>query len=55
MLEYSFGQLDAANAIRAAVRQAIASGRRTADIASPGCEQVGTVGMGKVIAAEIAG
>ncbi|MDR2463075.1 MAG: 3-isopropylmalate dehydrogenase [Verrucomicrobiales bacterium] len=53
MLEHSFGKLDAANAIRAAVHQVIASGVRTADIASPGCTKVNTSGMGAAIAAEI--
>ncbi|MDR0533938.1 MAG: 3-isopropylmalate dehydrogenase [Verrucomicrobiales bacterium] len=54
MLEYSFNQLNAANAIRGAVHKVIAKGIRTADIASPGCTKVDTAGMGQAIAAEIA-
>ena len=53
MLEYSFNKLDAANAIRRAVHKVIAKGIRTADIATPGSTKVGTVDMGKAIAAEI--
>lgn len=53
MLEHSFGQLDAANALRAAVRKVIASGHRTADIATPGCTKVNTRQMGEAIAGEV--
>ncbi len=56
MLRYSFGQNDAANAIDAAVGQAIVSGLRTGDIfnpADPAAKKVGTSQMGDAIAAAI--
>jgi len=53
MLEYSFDKLEAAQAIRNAVQCVIRKGIRTADILSPGCTKVGTVGMAQAIRAEI--
>jgi 3-isopropylmalate dehydrogenase len=50
MLKYSFS-LDAAHdAIFAAVRSVLDSGARTADIATPGAEIIGTAEMGERIA-----
>lgn len=45
MLRYSFHQTDEANLVEAAVGDALASGKRTGDIMTKGCEQVGTDGM----------
>ena len=48
MLRYSFGQLEAAAAIEAAVEKAVTSGTRTGDIAF-GLEPVGTKAMGEAV------
>ncbi|MEM6820986.1 MAG: 3-isopropylmalate dehydrogenase [Verrucomicrobiota bacterium] len=53
MLEHSFAQTEAADAIRAAVKTVIQKGIRTGDIFSEGCEKVGTERMGDAILAEI--
>lgn len=56
MLRYSFGENAAANAIEAAVGQAIAAGLRTGDIytpADPTAQKVGTREMGAAIAAAL--
>ena len=56
MLRFSFGALDAAAAIEAAVSRAVDDGVRTADIALPGTTtKVGTAGMGDAIVAHVAG
>lgn len=49
MLRYSFGREDAAGAIEDAVREAIADGFRTRDIARGECHLVGTSGMGSAV------
>ncbi|MEM1157129.1 MAG: 3-isopropylmalate dehydrogenase [Verrucomicrobiota bacterium] len=53
MLEYSFKQLEAANAIQQAVKAVIQQGIRTGDIMSEGCTQIGTEEMGDAILAKI--
>ena len=53
MLRLSCGRDDAASAVEAAVKQAIASGLRTGDIHTPETKLVGTVEMGKAIAEAI--
>lgn len=53
MLRYSLDLDEAADAIEAAVRQVLADGYRTADIWSEGCEKVGTVRMGDLIASRV--
>jgi len=52
MLRYSFGQLEAAAAIEAAVKQAVTSGTRTGDIAF-GLDPVGTKAMGAAVLANL--
>jgi 3-isopropylmalate dehydrogenase len=53
MLRFTF-DLDAeAAAVEAAVQQVLTDGYRTADIMSEGCERVGTVRMGDLIAERI--
>ena len=49
MLRYSFGQAAEADLVERAVADALASGKRTGDIMTPGCEQVGTDGMTKAV------
>ena len=49
MLRYSFGQAAEADLVEQAVADALASGKRTGDIMSAGCEQVGTDGMTKAV------
>ena len=53
MLRYSFNDYDNANRIRAAVKNVLAEGYRTADIFQPGMKRVGTVEMGDAIAAAV--
>jgi 3-isopropylmalate dehydrogenase len=48
MLRYSFGQLEAADAIEAAVKKAVTGGTRTGDIAF-GLDPVGTKAMGEAV------
>ncbi|UYO95048.1 3-isopropylmalate dehydrogenase [Pollutimonas sp. M17] len=55
MLRYSLNQPDQADRVERAVRKVLADGYRTADIAQPGCRQVGTSEMGDAVAAAIAG
>jgi len=52
MLRYSFGQLEAAAAIEAAVEKAVTSGTRTGDIAF-GLDPVGTQAMGAAVLANL--
>lgn len=52
MLRYSFGQLEAAEAIEAAVKKAVTSGTRTGDIAF-GLEPVNTKAMGEAVLANL--
>ncbi|TKD35765.1 3-isopropylmalate dehydrogenase [Azotobacter chroococcum] len=54
MLRYSFGQVEAANAIEQAVSNVLDQGLRTGDIWSEGCRKVGTVDMGDAVVAALA-
>ncbi|WP_090721354.1 3-isopropylmalate dehydrogenase [Nitrosomonas sp. Nm166] len=49
MLRYTFNQEDAAQRIENAVKQVLAQGIRTKDIAEPGMESVGTHAMGDAV------
>ena len=53
MLRYSFDLDQEASAIEKAVQQVLTEGYRTADIYSPGCENVGCSRMGDLIAERI--
>jgi 3-isopropylmalate dehydrogenase len=53
LLRHSLDQDAAAGRIEAAVRKVLAQGFRTADIAEPGCRQVGTSGMGDAVLAAL--
>jgi len=55
MLRYSLDRAQQADRIEAAVRQVLAQGLRTADIAVAGAPQVGTVAMGDAVVAALAG
>ena len=52
-LRYSFGMVKEADMIEKAIAAALAKGLRTADIASPGTQTVGTPQMGDAIIAEM--
>jgi len=52
-LRYSFGMLKEADMIETAIAAALDKGLRTADIASPGMQTVGTAAMGDAIIAEM--
>jgi 3-isopropylmalate dehydrogenase len=49
MLRYSFGQVEAANAIEQAVSNVLDQGLRTGDIWAEGCQKVGTREMGDAV------
>jgi len=51
MFRYTFARADVAERIETAVRKALASGHRTADIAGPGERAIGTREMGDAVAA----
>ena len=53
-LRYSFGMVKEADLIEKAIAAALEKGLRTADIASPGMETVGTAQMGDAMVAEAA-
>jgi len=53
LLRWSLNREEAAQAIEGAVSQALASGLRTADIATPGQRAVGTVGMADAVIAAL--
>ena len=55
MLRYSFGLLEEADAIEAAVKKVLADGHRTADIAKDGEDVIGTARCGNLIVAAIQG
>ena len=55
MLRYSFGLLEEADAIEAAVKKVLADGHRTADIAKDGEDVIGTAKCGELIVAAIQG
>jgi 3-isopropylmalate dehydrogenase len=54
MLRYSFDLADEATLVEDAVRRALATGVRTADIAQPGLARVATREMGDAILKELA-
>ena len=49
MFRYTFGRADLADRIEKAVRAALGSGLRTADIAAPGMKPCTTAEMGKAV------
>jgi 3-isopropylmalate dehydrogenase len=53
MMRYTFEQEQAAVRIEGAVKQVLAQGIRTADIAAPGCRKVGTREMGEAVVAAL--
>ncbi|MBY4896386.1 3-isopropylmalate dehydrogenase [Cupriavidus sp. AU9028] len=53
MLRYSLNKAEQADRIENAVKQVLAKGYRTADIATPGCQQVGTREMGEAVLAAL--
>jgi len=53
MLRYSFDQEEEAKLLESAVDRILASGKRTADIMTPGATQVSTTGMGDALLAEL--
>jgi 3-isopropylmalate dehydrogenase len=53
MLRYSFDQEAEAKLVEDAVDRVLASGKRTADIMTPGAAQISTVGMGDALLAEL--
>ena len=54
MLRYTFDRAEPADRIEEAVRHVLADGLRTADIAGPGIEPVGTAAMGDAVVAALA-
>jgi 3-isopropylmalate dehydrogenase len=52
-LRYSFGMVEAADLLDAAIADVLAAGLRTRDIAAPGVNTVGTTGMGDAILAAL--
>ena len=48
MLRFSFGQLEAAEAVETAVKKAVTKGNRTVDIAF-GLDPIGTKAMGEAV------
>lgn len=53
MLRYSLNKAEQADRIENAVKRVLADGYRTADIATPGCRQVGTREMGEAVLAAL--
>ena len=53
MLRYSLDQIEAADAIEAAVEKVLVDGYRTPDIYTDGCKKVGTVEMGDAVVAAL--
>ncbi len=53
MLRYTFGEAELAERVEQAVGKVLDQGLRTADIASPGTEQVGTKRMGEAVLAAL--
>ena len=53
MLRQSFGMAEHADRVERAVRAVLAQGYRTADIAQPGCRQLGTRAMGDAVMAAL--
>ena len=53
MLRYSFDEIEAADAIEAAVETVLENGLRTPDIYTEGTEKIGTEAMGDAVAAAL--
>jgi 3-isopropylmalate dehydrogenase len=53
MLRYSLSKTEQAERIEKAVQKVLEAGLRTADIATAGCKQVGTVEMGDAVLAAL--
>lgn len=53
MLRYSLNKINQAERIEKAVQKVLEAGLRTADIATPGCRQVGTAAMGDAVLAAL--
>jgi 3-isopropylmalate dehydrogenase len=53
MLRYSFDLGGDADLVETAVKNVLDAGKRTADIASPGCETLSTSAMGDALLAEL--
>jgi 3-isopropylmalate dehydrogenase len=53
MLRYSLNKAEQADRIEQAVKKVLEQGYRTADIVTPGCQQVGTAAMGDAVVAAL--
>lgn len=53
MLRYSLNRAEQADRIERAVKTVLEQGYRTGDIATPGCQQVGTTAMGDAVVAAL--
>jgi 3-isopropylmalate dehydrogenase len=53
MLRYSLNRAEQADRIERAVKKVLEQGYRTGDIATPGCQQVGTAAMGDAVVAAL--
>ncbi|APR37939.1 3-isopropylmalate dehydrogenase [Paraburkholderia sp. SOS3] len=53
MLRYSLNRTEQADRIEDAVKKVLEQGLRTVDIATPGCQQVGTAAMGDAVVAAL--
>jgi len=53
MLRYSLNKAEQADRIENAVKKVLEQGYRTVDIATPGCQQVGTAAMGDAVVAAL--
>jgi 3-isopropylmalate dehydrogenase len=53
MLRYSFDLDQDADLVETAVKNVLDAGKRTADIAAPGCETLSTSAMGEALLAEL--
>jgi 3-isopropylmalate dehydrogenase len=52
-LRYSFGMIELADKVEAAIAGVLADGLRSADIMQPGCKQVGTTEIGDAVIAKL--
>jgi 3-isopropylmalate dehydrogenase len=53
MLRYSLNRAEQADRIERAVKTVLEQGYRTGDIATPGCQKVGTTAMGDAVVAAL--
>ena len=53
MLRFSLNRAEQADRIESAVKKVLASGRRTGDISTPGCQRIGTREMGDAVVAAL--